>query len=237
MYLYGKNSVAERININPKSIKQIYIQDNLDQPYLVDSAKAAGIAVIKVSRKELFNMKRSENLQGIIAEVERFQYTSFNDLMSDKKNLLSLIFLDRIHDPQNLGAIIRTAACFGGFAVIIPKHEACEVTDTVLRVASGGENYVPIVQASNLSQTLLKAKENDYWIAGTVMTKGQDITKIELPFPLGIVMGSEGEGIRYGVEKHLDIRVSIPMGGAPLSFNVTIATALFCYEAMRQRKK
>ena len=143
--------------------------------------------------------------------------------------------LDRIFDPQNLGAIIRTAACFGKLAVVIPRHKACEVTETVLRVASGGENFTPVAMASNLTKAILEAKEAGFWVVGAVVGDGQDINKVDLPFPLCFVLGSEGQGLRYGVEKHLDVRVRIPMEGAPLSFNVSGACAIFCHEIAKQR--
>jgi len=157
------------------------------------------------------------------------------NLPVDKKP--TLIFLDRLNDPQNLGVIIRTAACFGRFAVVIPKFNACEVTEAVLHVASGGENFVPVSMVSNISSAVLKAKKSEYWIMGAVLSEdAQDIDKVSMPFPLGLVMGSEGEGIRYGIDKQLDIKVRIPMKGAPLSFNVAMACAIFCHEIAKQRK-
>ena len=148
------------------------------------------------------------------------------------------MFLDRITDPQNLGVIIRNAACFGGIDVVIPRFRACEVNETVLHVASGGENYVRISMVANLSNAIIKAKKSGYWIMGAVLEEGaQQIDKISLPWPLGLVLGSEGEGIRYGVGKHLDIKAHIPMRGAQLSFNVTVACAIFCQEISRQRNR
>ena len=155
---------------------------------------------------------------------------------TDSKNL-SFIFLDRIFDPQNLGAIIRTTACFGGFVIVIPKHKACQITEAVLRVASGGENHTPIVLVSNLTNALLEAKKNGFWVVGAVIDEGQDMRQAKLPFPLCFVLGSEGPGIRYGLQKHLDVKVNIPMEGARLSLNVGAATAVFCYEIAKAKEK
>ena len=173
----------------------------------------------------------------IIARVERFKYTSYADLLSLPPNKQpTLIFLDRIYDPQNLGAIIRTTACFGGFSVIIPKFKACQVNETVLHVASGGENYIPVSMVSNISNSIIAAKKQGYWIMGAeVNDEAGEIAGTSLPAPLGLVFGSEGKGIRYGVRRHLDIRVHIPMGGAKLSFNVAMACAIFCYEISKQK--
>ena len=183
-------------------------------------------------------MRPEKDLQGIVARVNKFEYQDFGSLVKmpeDKR--LNLIFLDRLFDPHNLGVIMRTAACFGGFGIVIPGHNACEVTEAVLHVASGGENYVPVSMVANLTGAIIKAKDNGYWImGGTVADDAQSLHEISIPFPLGLVMGSEGEGIRYGIEKHIDIKARIPMHGAELSFNVAMASAIFCYEISRQKK-
>jgi 23S rRNA (guanosine2251-2'-O)-methyltransferase len=237
MDLYGRNSVIERLKRNPKSIKKIFLQDNLQSPCLEKFIKENNVAVLRLSLRELTRIKRGKNLQGVVARVARFKYTPFDDLLNQSLNKRpTLIFLDRIFDPQNLGAIIRTAACFGGFVVVIPKFKACEVNETVLHVASGGENYVPIARVTNLSTAMIKARRAGYWIMGAEVSKqAEDINEVCLPFPIGLVLGSEGKGIRHGVDKHLDLKVRIPMQGAKLSFNVTVACAIFCHEISQQR--
>ena len=144
--------------------------------------------------------------------------------------------MDGLTDPQNLGNIIRTVACLGGFSIVLPTHDSVEVTETVLRVSAGGDNYVKVAQVSNLNQAILKAKENDFWIAGTVVEEGQSIYEMEWPFPLGLVIGSEPKGIRETIRKNLDMTVTIPMAYERLSLNVATATALCCYEIIRQRQ-
>jgi len=145
--------------------------------------------------------------------------------------------LDNISDPQNLGAIIRSLACFGRFGVVFPKHDSCEVNETVLHVASGGENYVPISMVTNLSSALIEAKKSGYWISGAMVKGGEDVRQVKLPFPLCLVLGSEGKGLRPGIEKQLELKLSLPMKGAGLSFNVSVACAIFCYEIDRQQPK
>jgi len=239
MFLYGKNSVLERLKADPQSINQIFVDADFAQPQIQDLVHANKIPLERLSSKELAKLKPTKDLQGIIAAVRKFQYASLDELLKPPKNKeLTPVFLDRISDPHNLGAVIRSLACFGGFAVVIPKFEACEVTEAVLHVASGGENYVPVAMVSNIANSVLKAKECGYWIAGALVDEGaQEINQLSLPFPLGVVFGSEGEGIRYGIQKHLDIKARIPMQGAKLSFNVAMACAIFCYEISRQRGK
>ncbi|MFH1857105.1 MAG: 23S rRNA (guanosine(2251)-2'-O)-methyltransferase RlmB [Candidatus Omnitrophota bacterium] len=237
MSLYGKNSVYERLKVNPASIRRIFMQDNFKMPEIEALIKKNKIPTERVSAKSLVKVKNAKDLQGIVAKIDGFEYTYFDYLLqkpNEEKPVL--IFLDRINDPHNLGVIIRILACFGGFAVVLPGYNACEVTETVLHVASGGENYVPVAIIPNLSTAVIKAKENGYWIVGTVVTEdAQDISEVSMPFPLGIVLGSEGEGIRYGLEKQLDIKAHIPMRGAKLSFNVSMACAIFSYEITKQK--
>ena len=236
MFLYGKNSVYERIKSNPQSIAKVYLQDNFDYPEIEKSIKSQRISEIRVSAKELSRIKRADNLQGIVAQVNPFDYESFDKLLQKPVNERStLIFLDSIQDPHNLGSIIRTLACFGGFVAVLHKHNSCEVNETVLHVACGGENFVPISMVANLSSALVEAKKAGYWIAGAVVKGGEDVGKISLPFPLCVVMGSEGEGLRHGVSKHLEIKVSLPMKGAALSFNLSVACAVLCYEINKQK--
>ncbi|MBU4590616.1 MAG: RNA methyltransferase [Candidatus Omnitrophica bacterium] len=236
MLLYGRNSVYERLKAKPRTVRHVFLQDGIELPHIEKLARKNHISVERMSPRQLSKMKHTKDLQGVVAKVDKFNYTEFDDIVNDKK--LTLIFLDRLNDPQNLGVIVRIAACFGGFAIVIPKFNACEVTEAVMHVASGGENFVPVSMVSNVSSAILKAKKNGYWIMGAVLSDdAQDIDKVSIPFPLGIVMGSEGEGVRYGIDKQLDIKARIPMRGAKLSFNVAMACAIFCHEISNRRKK
>ncbi len=235
MFLYGRNSVFERLKNNPKTIKRVFLQDNFSDLEIKELIKVKRVSSKSVSKKELYRIKNADSLQGVVAEVEEFQYPDLADLIN-KDDQLSFIFLDRILDPQNLGSIIRTTACLGGFAIAIPKHRACEVTEATLRVASGGENFVPILKLTNFTNTLLELKKSGFWIGGTFPGQGQNLASVDLPFPLAIVLGSEGQGIRYGLKKHLDLKLQIPMEEGVPSLNIASACAIFCYEVVKQRK-
>jgi len=237
MILYGKNSVSERLKADPKSIRKIFLQDNFEVSHIEALIKKNNVSVERLTPKALSKIKPVKDLQGIVAKIDDFNYASFKDLLArPKKEKFTLIFLDRLFDPHNLGVIIRTAACFGGFAIVIPEYEACEVTEAVLHVASGGENYVAVAMVPNLVNAAIAAKKNEYWIAGGVVSDdAKDLNEVELPFPLVFVLGSEGSGVRHGLQKQLDVKVRIPMQGAKLSFNVATAGAIFCHEISRQR--
>ena len=143
--LYGKNSILERLKANPQSISKILLQDSVNSPQIEKLIKVHNIPVERVSARELARVKHAKDLQGIVAKVEEFEYTPFSNLLGpggDKQ--LTLIFLDRLNDPQNLGVIIRTAACFGKFGVVIPRFNACWVTEAVNRLAGrqGGDGLL-----------------------------------------------------------------------------------------------
>ena len=239
MVLYGKNSVIERLKADPSSVRKVFLRDNLKAPGIEELISANNVPNERLPEHELDKMRPAKDLQGVIARVNKFQYASFEDLLEQSKDIkTTFLFLDRINDPQNLGAIIRIAACFGGFAAVIPQFDACEVNETVIHVASGGENHIPVSIVNNISNAILKAKERGFWIMGAVIKDdAEDVSKVSMPFPLGLVLGSEGEGIRHGIEKHLDIKAKIPMEGAKLSFNVSTACAIFCHEISKHRGK
>ena len=251
MKLYGRNCITERLKKNPETIKRIFIEINAVETqnfaFLQNGIKSNRIPVERISKNDLDKKSAGIPHQGVIAEIDDFKYVYLEDILCRGGPLCppiagrpqgvapTLLFLDSLNDPQNLGGILRTAACFGGFAVVLPKHDSVEVTEAVLRVAQGGENYVPVAKVVNLSLAIEKAKKHGYWIAGAVVEGADDLTKANLNFPLGIVIGSEGKGIRQGLISHLDMKLTLAMAGAGLSFSASVAAALFCYEATRQK--
>jgi 23S rRNA (guanosine2251-2'-O)-methyltransferase len=234
MYLYGKNSVYERLKARPESIRKIFIQNGFNGSHIMSLIEQKSIPYTTVDEKYLNRLIRADRIQGIVARVDLYTYTPFKDLLDGRR---SILFLDGINDPHNLGSIIRIAACFGNFGIVLPEYGSCKVNETVMHVASGGENSVPISVVVNLSRALREAKYAGYWVVGTVVKGGEDINAVSLPFPLCLVLGSEGKGLRYGILKQLDLKITIPMPGAQLTFNVAMASAILCYEITRRREK
>ena len=238
MRLSGRNSIVERLRSDPTSIKKIYVQHGFKGTLFIHKkARQWGIPVLPVPQSKMMKIGRDKNTQGILADVDDIAYIPYAELLETAlKKKRCLVFLDGLNDPQNLGAIIRSLACLGKFSVILPTHESVGVTETVLRVASGGENHVPFAKVSNLAQAIKKAKEARFQIAGAVVRGGQCLSEITLPYPLGIVIGSEQKGIRDVIRKTLDIELSIPMACDTLSFNAAHAAAILCYEITKQKK-
>ena len=238
MKIYGKNPVIERLKANPKSVRKIYIQyAHSDAGYILKKAKKWGIPVHQMPKSKIQKMTRNLNSQGILIEIGTFPYLPYDELLANaKKKKNTIVFLDGITDPQNLGGVIRSLACLGGFSIVLPTHNSVEVTPAVLRVACGGDNFVQVAKVSNLSQAIDAAKDAGFWIAGTVVKDGQDLGDVEFPFPLGLVIGSEQKGVRSAIQKKVDITVTLSMVQQSLSMNVAHATTLFCYEINRQKK-
>ncbi len=239
MKLYGKNSVLERLKFNPQSIHRILIeQGHQDHGYISQKARKWGIPVAAVPITQIMKLARNHNTQGIIADIDDFVYTSYPELLEKavEKNKV-LVFFDGVTDPQNLGAIIRSLGCLGNFAIVLPTHDSVSVTETVLRVASGADNYVLVSQVGNLAQAIKKAKDVGFWIVGSVVEDGENFFETKLQFPLGLVVGSEQKGIRDVIKKHLDCKVTIPMAQPRMSFNVAQATSIFAYEIAKQKRK
>lgn len=239
MRLYGKNPVIERLKSNPKSILKILVQEgSSDAGYIRKKALKWGIPMAVIPRSKMIKMAQHINAQGVLADIEEFPYAVFNELLEQAyKKRTTVIFLDNLNDPQNLGAIIRSVGGLGGFALVLPTHKSVDVTPAVLRVASGADNHVPIAKVSNLNVAIKAAREAGFQIVGSVVEGGQSLFETQFSFPLGLVIGSEHKGIREVTRKHLELQVTIPMAQPRLSYNVAQATTIFCYEITRQRQQ
>ena len=231
MKLYGKNPVIERLKSNPKSIRRIMIdEDHVDLAYIRKKCHQWGINVSTVSRSKIQRLAQNLNTQGILADIEDFAYIGIDELLDHalaKKR--TPVFLDNLNDPQNLGGIIRTCGALGIFDIVLPTSESVSVTESVLRVACGGENYLSVARVSNLGNSIEKAKKMGFWIVGTVVEGACSLTQLDLKFPLGLVMGSEEKGLRDIILKKLDAQVLVPMKNQRMSLNVAHATSILCY--------
>lgn len=238
MKLYGKNPVIERLKANPKSIRRILIEEgHSDTGYIHKKCNQWHIPLSVVPYTKIQRLAQNLNTQGIIADIEDFPYVEFDELLAtclDKKH--TIIFLDNLTDPQNLGGIVRSCGALGDFAIVLPTAESVSVTETVLRVACGGENYVSVSKVSNLANAIEKAKKKGFWIIGTVVKDAKDMTSVTLQFPLGVVLGSEDKGVRDVIRKKLDLEITLPMKQERMSLNVAHAASILCYEIIRQKK-
>ncbi|MBF0512347.1 MAG: hypothetical protein HQL13_08505 [Candidatus Omnitrophica bacterium] len=153
MKLYGKNPVIERLKSNPQSIRRVIIsEDHSDLSYVRKKCQPHGISVTTMPHSKIQRLAQNLNTQGILADIEDFFYTSLEDLLERARERKRVpVFLDHLNDPQNLGGIVRTCGALGDFDIIVPQTESVTVTESVLRVACGGENYLSVAKVSNLA--------------------------------------------------------------------------------------
>jgi len=204
---------------------------------IVELARKKSVKVTFVERKKLDELC-SGNHQGVVAHsrTPKVKSESFLDeLLQDLDVPAFLLVLDGVQDPHNLGACLRTADAAGVHAIIVPKDKSASLTPTVRKVACGADQTVPFIQVTNLARTLKLLKSYQIWIIGTAGETDATIYNSDLKGPLALVMGTEGKGMRRLTRENCDLLVKIPMLGNVESLNVSVATGISLFEAVRQR--
>lgn len=234
--IFGRAPVLEALK-NSHPIDKIIIKSG---PYakslipVIDEAKKRNIVIQQADGARLDRMANGENHQGVIAMISAYSYVSVNDIISGKDNAF-VIICDKITDPHNLGAIIRTANCVGADGVIIPKRDSAGVNSVVMKTSAGAVEYTPVAKVTNLASTIDELKEQGFWITAADMD-GQSMYDIDFKGKIAIVVGSEGKGVSRLVREKCDFIAQIPMYGEINSLNASVAAAVLMYEAVRQRR-
>ncbi len=203
-------------------------------------ARRKGIPVVEVDAAKLREIARMDHTQGIVAVVSAKSYVEPEDIIAaaeQKGEKPLVLILDEIEDPQNLGALIRTAECAGIHGVIIPKHHAASINETVGKTSAGAVAHVAIARVTNIVQTIEDLKKRGLWIIGTEAGAAKAFYDADYAGPVGIVVGNEGKGIRRLVKEKCDFLVKIPMYGKLDSLNASVSGALLMYEAARARHR
>lgn len=238
--IYGKNPVLEAIK-SDTTINKIYAQtSNKEIDSVIKEALKRKIIVVNTDKQKLDKMIDGKNSQGIIASITDFEYSEIEDIINYAKSRNEdpfVLILDKIEDPHNLGAIIRSAECMGVHGIIIQKRNACLVTDTVEKVAAGACSYVKVARVTNITESIKKLKEYGLWIYGLDMAGESNIYDTKLEGAIGIVVGNEGEGISRLVKENCDVLMKIPMTGKINSLNASVSAAISIYEVVRQKNK
>jgi 23S rRNA (guanosine2251-2'-O)-methyltransferase len=202
--------------------------------------EAAGVDIRPANRKELDRLSEGRNHQGVIVEVEmahELGEADLRDALDTAEGKAFFLVLDHVQDPHNLGACLRTADAAGVQGVIITKDQSAGITPTVAKVASGAAETVPLYKVTNLARALGWLKESGVWIVGTAGDAEKTIYQTDLNLPLALVLGAEEKGMRRLTREHCDFLVKIPMLGQVESLNVSVATGIVLFEAVRQRGK
>ena len=185
MRIYGRNSVSERLKADARKRQKPASGQDQELKEFERMARSKGITVRYFNAREFEKISRNIRPR-VIAEVEDFKYSDLEEVLSQHTERPPVIlFLDNLNDPQNPGNILRTAACFGRFVIVLPKHDSVEITEAVLRIASGAKGYVPIVQSTNLSAVISYARSRVIGLPGAVVEGGEPLGRARLSFPLG----------------------------------------------------
>ena len=237
--LFGFHAVGVRLKTAPRSIIEIYFEPTRRDARMrqfIERATEAGVRLIEADGMRLAKLAGSHGHQGVAARVEPLAQThSLDDLLDTIEGPPLLLVLDGVTDPHNLGACLRVADGAGAHAVIAPKDHAVGINATVATVASGASETVPYFMVTNLARTLNELKERSIWCIGTSDGTTKTIYQADLKAPVALIMGAEGEGMRQLTRKTCDELVGIPMRGAVESLNVSVASGVCLYEALRQR--
>ncbi|PSF36800.1 23S rRNA (guanosine(2251)-2'-O)-methyltransferase RlmB [Aphanothece hegewaldii CCALA 016] len=239
--IYGRHPVLTAME-SDRQLNRIWIISRLryDPRFLplLNDAKANGTVIDEVDPQRLSQITQGGNHQGIVAQVSPYTYTELSDLLERAKTKTSspvIVIADGITDPHNLGAIIRTTEAVGAQGMIIPQRRASGITSTVLKVAAGALEHLPVARVVNLHRALEELKEAGFWIYGTAANNGKHIHTVDLKGAIGLVVGSEGEGLSLLTQRCCDELISVPLAGKTPSLNASVATAMALYEIYRQR--
>lgn len=235
----GRNAVMEAFR-SGRTIDKLYILDGCqDGPVMTirREAKKRDTMVKYVTRERLDQMSDTGKHQGVIAVTAAYEYAEVSDILAaarEKGEAPFLFLLDNMEDPHNLGAIIRTANLAGAHGVIIPKNRAVGLTATVARTSAGALNYTPVARVTNLAKTIQELKKEGLWFVCADMD-GTTMYQLDLKGPIGLVIGSEGQGVGRLVKETCDMTAAIPMKGNIDSLNASVAAGVLAYEIVRQR--
>lgn len=238
--VFGIHAIESLLCRYPERVLALFVMQGRTDERLNSVIKLAnqnGITLQAASRKVLDDKSNNAQHQGIVAHVRPAKALTEHDLQDllDKTSKPLLLILDGVTDPHNLGACLRNADAAGAQGIIVPKDKSVSLTCTVSKVACGAAETVPLFQVTNLARTMRSLQEQGIWIVGTAGEAELNLYQADLAGSLAIAMGAEGKGLRRLTRECCDTLVSIPMSGAVSSLNVSVATGVCLFEAVRQR--
>lgn len=238
--IYGRNPVAEALEAG-RTIDKIFIQDGLRNAQLgtiKSLAKGRGVLYQVVDKRKLDKLTDNNNHQGVAAYVSAHSYVTVDEILKIAEKSGEppfLVIADGITDPHNLGSIIRTANAAGAHGVIIPKNRSVSLNSVVAKVSAGAVEHIAVARVTNIAQTIDYLKKQGVWITGTALEATRTYYESDLTGPLGIVIGSEGDGMSRIVRERCDFLVKIPMDDTAESLNASVAAGIIMFESVRQR--
>ena len=242
--VYGRQPVRETLRAGRRQVYKLRLAQGIKPTGIVGEilslARAAGVPVQAVDRQALDKLGDEANHQGLAAEVSAYPYIDLVDLLQAAKEageVPFLLLLDHIQDPQNLGSLLRSAEAAGVHGAILPERRATGVTPAAVRASAGAAEHLAVAMVTNLVRTMESLKEQGIWLVGLeALPEAQLYTQADLTGPLGVVVGSEGQGLARLVRERCDFLIRLPMYGRVESLNAGVAGAIALYEVRRQRK-
>ena len=240
-FVYGVNPVLEALKAHPKDVMRVMLERGKEgrrsqgADRVAQAAAQAGIRVEDVPQGDLAHRSRSGVHQGVGAELSDFRYAELEDVLARASGSALLLVLDGVTDPQNLGALIRSANAFGANGVVVPKDRAAGITPASFKAAAGALEHCPVARVTNLARSLEQLKEKGIWTVALAADGAKQLAEVDLTAPTALVLGSEGSGVRPLVRKTCDHLARIPIAGQVGSLNVAAAGAVALYEVARQR--
>lgn len=239
--IYGLHAVVTLLERNPEQIMELWLAKGRNDKRIhkvIALAEAQGINIMEAD-KGLLNQKTEEaNHQGVIAwrkPKQNLTEKHLPEILDNLNGTALILILDGVTDPHNLGACIRTADAAGAQLVLAPKDKSAPLNATAAKVACGAAEVVPYIQVTNLARTMKELQERGIWIIGTAGEASQSLYQQDLTGPVALVMGAEGTGMRRLTREHCDFLANLPMAGEVSSVNVSVATGICLFEAVRQR--
>jgi 23S rRNA (guanosine2251-2'-O)-methyltransferase len=239
-HIYGVLPVLEALRAGNRRIERIVIADGVRHERLrevIDAARLAHVPLRNEPRAALDKLADGGRHQGVVAIAAAAHYADADDLLRRISPSSIFVLLDGVEDPQNLGAIIRTAECAGATAVIIPERRAAHVTDAVVKASAGAVEHLPIAKVTNLAAFIEDLKTRNVWVAGVERSGEMHYTEFNYRGPIALVLGGESHGLHRLVRERCDAVLRIPLDGQVTSLNVSVAAGVVLFEALRQRRQ
>jgi 23S rRNA (guanosine2251-2'-O)-methyltransferase len=242
-FLYGHWSVMECLRAGRRPVEKLLLSDRIEEKGMVADivgiAKERGIEVNRVQKRILDDVCNNANHQGTALRVGAYPYVELEDILAyarERDEKPFILLLDLLQDPQNVGSLIRVSDAVGVHGIVMQDRRGVSVTPSVVSASSGAVEHARVAQVTNLVSAMKKLKENDVWLVGLdVGPNVPPIDKTDLNMPIGLVMGSEGEGMRRLVRDTCDLLVTLPMRGKVGSLNVATAGSVALYTAWQAR--
>jgi len=241
--VYGVNPVRELLRAGGEGVSELWLAEGMARRALSELERLAagsGAKVRTAPRARLDHLAGAAAHQGVVAVVADYRYADLEGVLESAKGRREaalLVLLDGVEDPQNLGAMVRSAHALGAHGVVVPRDRAAGVTPAVAKASAGAVEHVPVVRVTNLARTLEELKEATVWSVAVVPDGERELADLDLAGPTALVVGGEGQGVRDLVRRTCDYTGRIPMAGRIGSLNASVALAIALYECARQRRE